>query len=82
MDTMHSYNLDVTQVYIQSTASLERDVSLRARRKTNTSLCHVLKVVKRIDGNSDSGLHRYLTYLYHHRKALGVYCACTDPFLC
>lgn len=63
---------DITQAYVQSDSTLERDVYLKPPPEMNLPPGSVLKVMKPLYGIPESGLHWYLTYLHYHLERIGM----------
>lgn len=67
---------DVTQAYVQSTSSLNRDFFIRPPPELATMLgapldC-IMKVIKPLYGVPEAGNHWFATYHRHHTEALGM----------
>lgn len=67
-----SYIRDISQTYIQSDYSLERDVFLRPSKEMQLDTDDVLLVQKPLYGVPDSGTHWVLPYHSHHVKMLNM----------
>jgi hypothetical protein len=65
-----AYVRDVTQAYLQSKTELERDVYLEPPPEMALPESMVLKAVKPLYGIPESGLHWFITYSEHHKRAL------------
>lgn len=70
MPSKTTYTRDITLAYVQSHTPLERDVYIRTPTELGLGPGQVLKVVKPLYGNPESGLLWYLTYLAHHLEVL------------
>lgn len=76
---MQIFTRDVTQAYVQSEMTLERDVYIDAPPEMQLPDDSLLKVVLPLYGIPESGLDWYLTYTNHHMEHLGMFRATVDP---
>lgn len=67
-----SFVRDISQAYVQSSTTLERDVYLTPPMEMCLPDDMVLKAVKPIYGVPESGLHWFATYHKHHIKQLDM----------
>lgn len=74
-----SYLRDISQSYVQSDSKIERSIFLRPPKEMGLEPGKLLKAVKPLYGIPESGLHWYLTYVNHHKKALGMKQTKFDP---
>lgn len=81
LDGMSALSRDITQAYIQAEIPLEWKVHIAPPEEIEISTNKVLNIIQPLYTMSESGLHRYLTYIDHHTNKLGTTRACTAPRL-
>ena len=74
-----SYVRDISQAYIQSSTTLERDVYLKPPPEMNLAEDELLLALKPLYGIPESGMHWFMTYHSHHTEELGMESCRTDP---
>jgi hypothetical protein len=81
--TRDLYLRDITQAYVQSTTSLNREFYVRPPREFQISDNSILKVVKPLYGVPEAGNHWFKTYHGHHtnQPGLGMVQSTFDPCL-
>lgn len=72
---------DITQPYIQSRSTLERNVFIKAQTEMDLPTGSVLRVVKPLYGIVEACLHWYITDLFHHINNMGIPRSKSDPCL-
>jgi hypothetical protein len=80
----HNVNLylrDITQAYVQSTTTLERDFFVRPPQELGLDRTQVLKIMKPLYGVPEAGNHWFSTYHRHHIDRLGMEQSTYDPCL-
>ena len=79
------YLRDITQAYVQSKSTLNRDFYIRPPPELGTELGiargAILKVIKPLYGVPEAGNHWFATYHKHHTRGLGMEQSTYDPCL-
>ncbi|RFU25514.1 hypothetical protein B7463_g10820, partial [Scytalidium lignicola] len=79
------YLRDISQAYVQSTTSLNRDFYIRPPVELAQQLClqkdSILRVIKPLYGVPEAGNHWFKTYHSHHVKELSMEQSTYDPCL-
>ncbi len=71
--TKHNlYLRDITQTYVQSKTSLNREFFIRSFFELNLSERSILKVIKSLYDVSETETHWFNTYQKHHKKKLSM----------
>lgn len=78
---MPLYLRDISQAYVQSSTSLNREFYIRPPPELNLDPQSVLKVVKPLYGVPEAGAHWFNTYHNHHVKKLSMAISTYDPCL-
>jgi hypothetical protein len=85
METTGLYLRDISQAYVQSTTSLNRDFYVNPpyelAQQLNLQNDSILKVVKPLYGVPEAGNHWFKTYHSHHLKELSMKQSTYDPCL-
>jgi hypothetical protein len=74
---------DISQAYVQSTTTLNREFYVRPPAKLSAQLGthNILRVVKPLYGVPEAGNHWFKTYHSHYVKSLGIDQSTYDPCL-
>ena len=75
------YLRDISQAYVQSTTSLNREFYIRPPKELGLQEGSVLKVIKPLYGVPEAGAHWFNTYHNHHTKNLSMKISTYDPCL-
>ena len=75
------YLRDISQAYVQSITSLNRQFYVRPPRELGLQSDSVLKVIKPLYGVPEAGAHSYSTYHTHHKEKLSMTESTYDPCL-
>ena len=85
MDEAELYLRDISQAYVQSTTTLNRDFYVRPppelTRQLGLGRDSILRVVKPLYGVPEAGNHWFKTYHSHHTKELSMNQSTYDPCL-
>ncbi len=68
----HLYLRDITQAYVQSKTSLNREFFIRSPFELNLSERSILKIIKSLYEVSKTETHWFNTYQKHHKKKLSM----------
>jgi len=81
IDNTDLYLRDISQAYVQSTTSLNRDFYVKPPQELKLQKGSILKVVKPLYGIPEAGNHWFKTYYQHHLDNLHVRPSTYDPCL-
>jgi hypothetical protein len=68
----HLYLRDITQAYVQSKTSLNKEVFIRSLFELDLSKRLILKIIKSLYDVSETETHWFNTYQKHHKKKLSM----------